>query len=206
MLNLVYQGVLRRVTQGVVQGDGVGPRVVGTVCPLRQVRKPQGRLPQLGVVLIKLVMAQEVGQPQRLLFLRPARAVPLVEQLAQLRLFLLGDGPVDELSLQFPEAGILCPVASVHVSPAAVLHAGIVDLEPPFAVRAGVPPGLPEDVLHGHAPALHVLGPVQCLQVRPPGILPAEAVAVQHGDVLQPLFFHDGVQGFVELFVTDPAC
>ena len=57
--------------------------------------------------MIKLVMAQEVGQPQRLLFLRPARAVPLVEQLAQLRLFLLGDGPVDELSLQFPEAGIL---------------------------------------------------------------------------------------------------
>ena len=177
MLNLVYQGVLRRVTQGVVQGDGVCPRVVGTVCPLRQVRKPQGRLPQLGVVLIKLVMAQEVGQPQRLLFLRPARAVPLVEQLAQLRLFLLGDGPVDELSLQFPEAGILRPVAPVQVSPAAVLHAAVIDLEPPFAVRPGIPPGLPEDGLHGHALALHLLGPVQGVQVRPPGVLPAEAVA-----------------------------
>ena len=151
-------------------------------------------------------MAHKVREPQRLLFLRPARAVPFFQEGAQLRLFLLGDGPVNEPPLQLPEPGILRPVAPVHVSPAAVLHAGIVDLEPPFAVRACVPPGLLEDGLHGHAPALHVLGPVQCLQVRPPGILPAEAVAVQHGDVLQPLFFHDGVQGFVELFVTDPAC
>ena len=87
-----------------------------------------------------------------------------------------------------------------------IFHAGIVDLEPPLAVCALEPACLPEDGIHSHVPALHVLGPVQCLQVRPPGILPAEAVAVQHGDVLQPLFFHDGVQGFVELFVTDPAC
>ena len=122
-------------------------------------------------------MANEIREPQRLLLLRPARAVPLVKQLAQLRLFLLGDGPVNELALKLPEAGILCPIAPVHVSPAAVLHAGIVDLEPPLAVRALEPAGLPEDGVRSHAPALHVLGPVQGLQVRPVGVPSAEGIS-----------------------------
>ena len=205
VLDLMYQSILRRRTQGIVQCDGVGLRIVRPVCSVRQVCKAQFSSSQLGVILIQFVMADKIRELQRLLFLCPARSVPLVDQLAQLVLLFQCDGAVNELSLQFPEAGILRPVASVQVSPAAVLHAAVVDLEPPLSVSPGVPPSLPEDGLHGHALALHLLGSVQGFQVRPPGVLPAEAVASQHGDVLQALFLHDGVQCLVELFIADPA-
>ena len=112
-----------------------------------------------------------------MLFFRPASTMSIFQQLPQFVLLFHGDAAVNKLSLQFPESGILRPVASVQVSPAAVLHPAVVDLKPPLSVCALKPPGLPEDGLHGHAPALQLLGPVQGVQVRPLRVLAAEAVA-----------------------------
>ena len=194
VLDFMHQRVLRGAAQALVQNDVLA--VEGSSRPLRQAREPQARLAQLGIVLIKLVMAHEVRQPQGLLLLRPASAVSLFQQLPQLVLLVHGNASVDELPLQLPEAGILRPVFPPQVSPPAVLHAAVVDFKTPFSVRAGVPAGLPEDGVHGHALPLHLLGVVQRIQICSVGVPPAEAVPPPAAVLLLLGGIHHLVKGY----------
>ena len=51
-----------------------------------------------------------------------------------------------------------------------IFHPGIVDLKPPLSIRAGKPAGFLANVFHFCPVALHLHGPIQCIQIRAPRV------------------------------------
>ena len=220
VLDLVDQRILRGMPQALVQSNGVSLPVELAPGGSRQIVKQEGGIPQLWILTVQLLMVQVVLQAGGRQRLRgdpplPAERLPIGPlQVGQLRLLSIGQ-PLHGLAQheplrlvgQLPVSVIVCVAGSEsQVPPPLIAHVAVVDLKAPFPICPLIPSGLPEDHIRRHILASHLPGPVQCLQIRLPGILPAEAVAVsriKHLLTQQPLLLQDGVQPGVEVLLAD---